>query len=91
MIAALLLDLEVSYLDPRYREVGNLEFELNGDSRVLLSLLALDAREAKLSSHHVLLAARELLDTPYHRILVWDILDGAYIRLEYRRVNIGGY
>jgi hypothetical protein len=56
-----------------------------------LSLLALDAREAKLSSHHVLLAARELLDTPYHRILVWDILDGAYIRLEYRRVNIGGY
>jgi hypothetical protein len=84
LIPALLLDLEVSYLDPRYREVGYLEFELNGNSRVLLSLLALDAGEAKLSSHHVLLAARELLDAPYHGVLVWDVLDGAYIRLEDR-------
>lgn len=66
LIATLFLNLKVSYLDATDSEVGNFELELDRHSRILLSLLCLDAGETELRPHHVLLATGELLDAPNH-------------------------
>eukprot|EP00964_Phaeocystis_antarctica_P161881 scaffold135140_cov65-Phaeocystis_antarctica.AAC.1 len=87
LVAALLDDLEVADLDPRDGEVGDLE--LDGDRRlVLLVLLVAHARQTKVRSHQVLLAAVELLDAPDDGVALRSVLDCPDGGLERGRVGV---
>lgn len=86
LVPALLDDLQVTHLDPRSREIRNLELDLYG--RLSFQILAFNTWKTKVGSHQVFLAARERLDAPDDGTLLRGVLDVTDGRLELRRVGV---
>ena len=80
LVSRLLDNLQVSHLDSRCGEVGDLEPDLNGRLPVLD--VALDAGEGEVGAHEILLPAGKGLDVPHDGALLRGVLAVADARLE---------
>ena len=91
MVSALLNDLEISHLNTGHGEIRNLKFNLNRDTKIVISLFILDCWETKRGTHVEFFSAWELLDYPNHARFVWYVFYCSDVSFENRRININWY